>query len=61
MAANRSVHFGAPLAGTAAANSRRGRICEYGGCATVLSIYNHSEWCSVHETLSVRRDVSRRP
>ena len=61
MAANRSVHFGAPLAGKTAANSRRGRICEYGGCSTVLSIYNHLEWCSVHEPLSIRRVVSRRP
>jgi hypothetical protein len=60
VAANRSVHFGPPLAGKAAASSRRGRVCGFGGCATVLSIYNHLEWCSVHEPLSVRRDVTSR-
>ena len=28
--------------------SIRGRICQADGCATVLSVYNDSEDCSVH-------------
>ena len=26
-----------------------GRVCKLGGCKTVLSIYNPSEWCARHE------------
>jgi hypothetical protein len=29
---------------------RRGRVCGYPGCATVLSIYNESLYCWVHES-----------
>ena len=30
----------------------RGRICEAPGCDTVLSKYNSSHFCSVHDALS---------
>lgn len=29
-----------------------GRVCEAPGCDTVLSKYNSSHFCSVHDTLS---------
>lgn len=31
----------------------RGRTCEHDGCPTVLSIYNRSASCSVHEEVRV--------
>lgn len=26
-----------------------GRVCEEDGCATILSVYNDSYWCALHE------------
>jgi hypothetical protein len=43
------------------ASSPRGRVCEVGECPTVLSIYNHSVWCSVHEQPASRNPISPRP
>jgi hypothetical protein len=40
-----------------AATSRRGRVCEEGSCSTVLSVYNASFHCWVHEP----RTTTRRP
>lgn len=31
-----------------------GRVCVAGGCATILSAYNPSSWCAVHDRLSPR-------
>jgi hypothetical protein len=42
------VQFGAP-SGKVTASSLPGRVCQAGSCTTILSIYNHSSWCSVHE------------
>jgi len=38
--------------------SIRGRVCQTDGCTTVLSVYNKSDACSMHEyrTLKVGRD-----
>ena len=43
----------------------RGRICSVPGCATILSIYNASPYCAVHESkvasAAARRLASRPP
>jgi hypothetical protein len=31
-----------------------GRVCVAGGCSTILSSYNPSSWCTVHDRLSPR-------
>ena len=31
-----------------------GRVCVAGDCATILSAYNPSSWCAVHDRLSPR-------
>lgn len=28
--------------------SEYGRRCKYNGCKTILSIYNHGNYCSIH-------------
>lgn len=53
------IQFGSP-SGRTTASSRRGRVCDAGGCSTILSIYNHSPWCSVHEQPSRRTAPDRR-
>ena len=30
----------------------RGRVCVAAGCPTILSAYNPSSWCAVHDRLS---------
>jgi len=37
----------------------RGRVCVAGGCATILSAYNPSSWCAVHDRLSPRARSGR--
>ena len=32
-----------------------GRVCVAGGCATILSSYNPSSWCAIHDRLSPAR------
>jgi hypothetical protein len=32
-----------------------GRVCEAPGCTTILSKYNSSHFCAVHERVDVRR------
>ena len=50
MAANVGhLQFGIPLKGKSIRKATRGRVCQADGCATVLSIYNGAEDCSVHE------------
>lgn len=34
--------------------SASGRVCGAGGCATVLSIYNSSPFCGIHQTVLPR-------
>lgn len=36
-----------------------GRICEHPGCGTVLSVYNHSGSCWVHQDGSARVQSER--
>jgi hypothetical protein len=50
-----STQFGTPDRGRAANSSARGRVCEALGCSTILSIYNHSAWCSIHDQPGLRR------
>jgi hypothetical protein len=38
----------------------RGRICRAGGCGTVLSAYNSSTFCAVHERALPRPGRARR-
>ena len=37
-----------------------GRVCVAGGCATILSAYNPSSWCAVHDRLSPQARKGRR-
>lgn len=42
--------FGAPDRGKeSSARAPRGRVCAQSGCRTVLSIYNKSTLCSIHQ------------
>jgi hypothetical protein len=52
---NASTQFGTPDRGRATVSSARGRVCEASGCTTILSIYNHSVWCSVHDQPGLKR------
>jgi predicted nucleic acid-binding Zn ribbon protein len=40
---------------------QRGRICAHEGCATILSIYNPSKYCSAHTQQTQRRRGEIRP
>lgn len=46
--------YGQPSKGTRVARYPSRRTCSEAGCSTTLSIYNPSEFCSLHESL-VRR------
>jgi hypothetical protein len=35
--------------------SKKGRVCREDGCATALSIYNDSHWCSLHAPMIIPR------
>jgi hypothetical protein len=37
----------------------RGRVCVAAGCPTILSAYNASSWCAVHDRLSPRARSGR--
>jgi hypothetical protein len=37
-----------PTKGSIVESFRAGRVCSEEGCETLLSIYNSSEFCSVH-------------
>jgi hypothetical protein len=55
---NRRRVLFSPSAGKSMKVSPQGRVCQNEGCATVLSIYNSSADCSMHErrtTKSVRQ------
>jgi hypothetical protein len=53
------TQFGTPNRGSSTAMSQRGRVCLSDDCPTVLSVYNHSHWCSVHEQPKPRPAGSR--
>jgi len=60
VASNSQVKFGSIDRHKALRRSQSGRVCVSDGCSTVLSIYNESATCSVHERLQPRL-VARRP
>ncbi len=45
-----ATQFGTPDRGKITKTSARGRVCAADGCNTVLSVYNDSPVCSVHES-----------
>ncbi len=47
--------YGQPYKGTKVASYPSRRTCSLNDCATVLSIYNPSEHCSLHELLFAPR------
>ena len=57
---NGSVALGKPDSKRVTASSQPGRICEADRCSTILSIYNHLSWCSVHESPISRAATSPR-
>jgi hypothetical protein len=52
------TQFGSQDKGKSPRKAAPGRVCRWDGCVTVLSIYNKSDDCSVHELriLKVHRD-----
>jgi hypothetical protein len=40
--------------------SKAGRVCVQDGCATRLSVYNHSEHCSLHAPMLTPRTRGRK-
>jgi hypothetical protein len=49
-----AIQFGAPVKGKSLEVSDRGRVCWAEGCTTLLSVYNHSDHCSLHEPRAIR-------
>jgi len=43
------TQFGSPDKGKSPRKAAPGRVCRRDGCVTLLSIYNKSDDCSVHE------------
>lgn len=45
------IHAGSTIGGecTPSRRSKAGRVCAYEGCGTVLSQYNHTDYCATHE------------
>ncbi|OQB12836.1 MAG: hypothetical protein BWY16_00333 [Candidatus Omnitrophica bacterium ADurb.Bin205] len=33
--------------------SAKGRVCRYRNCHNILSIYNHEEYCHVHQLMAL--------
>jgi hypothetical protein len=57
-------HIAATRPSSGAASVRtyaRGRVCRAVGCGTVLSAYNSSAFCAVHEGVLRRKRRARRP
>lgn len=50
--------YGQSSKGTRVASYPSRRTCSASNCATILSIYNASEFCSLHEVLVPRSRVS---
>ena len=49
VAKSNRFQMGVPARGKSPRMSARGRVCQMVGCTTVLSIYNATGGCSVHE------------
>ncbi|HUS61917.1 MAG TPA: hypothetical protein VMY34_06945 [Acidimicrobiales bacterium] len=39
---------------------KKGRVCVDDGCTTVLSMYNHGAYCSLHQPMAVPRTRGRK-
>ena len=60
MAANNGrLQFGIPVKGKSPRRGALGRICRADGCTTVLSIYNATDDCSLHEHRSLKSGRDR--
>jgi len=53
------VQFGQPVKGKSLRTGALGRICRTDGCMTVLSRYNASDDCSLHESPSLKLQRDR--
>ncbi|MFN2543455.1 MAG: hypothetical protein ABR600_02640 [Actinomycetota bacterium] len=49
-----------PRMGVRVSRFESGRVCDHPPCATVLSVYNSAEYCSLHEPRT-RRTGGTRP
>lgn len=55
-----SVKLGTPDRGKEASTRKPpGRVCDHGGCSTILSTYNESVTCSVHSEPSFHHALYR--
>ena len=50
--------YGQSSKGTRVASYPESRRCSEGGCSTILSIYNASDYCSLHGALIPRSRIS---
>jgi len=58
--ANRGrLQYGFPLKSKSHRRGALGRVCQSNGCTTVLSIYNRSDDCSLHEHRSLKLSRDR--
>ena len=53
------VQFGVPVKSRSHGTGALGRVCGAYGCTTVLSIYNRSEECALHEHRSLKPQRDR--
>ena len=53
------MQFGLPVKSKSHRRSALGRVCRTNGCTTVLSIYNRSADCSLHEHRSLKSSHDR--
>jgi len=37
--------------------SAKGRVCRYRNCHNILSIYNHEEYCHVHQLMALSGNI----
>jgi hypothetical protein len=56
---NGRVQFGLPVKSKSHRRGALGRVCQADGCTTVLSIYNNSDDCSLHEHRSLKSSRER--
>ncbi|MFA5310948.1 MAG: hypothetical protein WC355_01345 [Candidatus Omnitrophota bacterium] len=38
--------------------SAKGRVCRYRNCRNILSIYNHEEYCHVHQLMALSGNIT---
>ena len=49
------IHAGSTIGGSCkpSRQSDPGRVCAFDGCTTRLSVYNHGDYCGVHESIAM--------